>query len=155
MSLVCALMARLRIVFSTQPGHGHLNPLLPVARACQGAGHRILFATAPRFCETVEKLGFQCRSAGMDYLWSEGLASFPEIAQAPRGPEQIRWLTEQVAFPRLVRPMAGDLLGLFEDFEPDLVVVDWAEWGGRLAADVAGLPYASCSWGYEADMDFS
>ena len=155
MSLVCALMARLRIVFSTQPGHGHLNPLLPVARACQAAGHRILFATAPRFCETVEKLGFQCRSAGMDYLWSEGLASFPEIAQAPRGPEQIRWLTEQVAFPRLARPMAKDVIDILEDVEPDLVVVDWAEWAGRLAADVAGLPYASCSWGYEADMDFS
>jgi len=24
-------MARLRIVFSTHPAHGHLNPLLPVA----------------------------------------------------------------------------------------------------------------------------
>jgi UDP:flavonoid glycosyltransferase YjiC (YdhE family) len=148
-------MAALRIVFSTQPGHGHLNPLLPVARACQGAGHRMLFATAPRFCSTVQKLGFQCRAAGMDYLWSEGLASFPEIAQAPRGPEQIRWLTEQVGFPRLCRPMAEDLLGLFEEFQPDLVVVDWAEWGGRLAADIADIPYAACSWGYEADMDFS
>jgi UDP:flavonoid glycosyltransferase YjiC (YdhE family) len=60
----CGLMAGLRIVFSTQPGHGHLNPLLPVARACQVAGHTVLFATAPRFCPTVQGLGFQCRAAG-------------------------------------------------------------------------------------------
>jgi UDP:flavonoid glycosyltransferase YjiC (YdhE family) len=144
-----------RIVFSTQPGHGHLNPLLPVARACQDAGHTVLFATAPRFCPDVERLGFECRPAGMDYLWSEALASFPEIAQAPWGPEQGRWLAEQLVFPRLVRPVAEDLPSLFEDFQPDLVVVDAAEWGGRLAADVAGLPYVDCSWGIEADMDVS
>jgi UDP:flavonoid glycosyltransferase YjiC (YdhE family) len=148
-------MAGLRIVFSTQPGHGHLNPLLPVARACQDAGHTVLFATAPRFCPTVQRHGFECRAAGMDYLWSEALESFPEIAQAPWGPEQARWLTEQVAFPRLVRPMAKDLVSLLEEFQPDLMVVDYADWGARLAADVAGIPYAACSWGFEADMDFS
>ncbi len=148
-------MAGLRIVFSTQPGHGHLNPLLPVARACQVAGHTVLFATAPRFCPTVQGLGFQCRAAGMDYLWSEALESFPEIAQAPWGPEQARWLTEQVAFPRLYRTMAEDLLGLFQDFQPDLVVADFAEAGGHLAADVAGLPYVACSWGYETDADMA
>ncbi len=148
-------MARLRIVFSTQPGHGHLNPLLPVARACEEAGHTVLFATAPRFCETVQRHGFECRPAGVDYLWSQALESFPEIAQAPWGPEQIDWLAEHVVFPRLVRPMAEDLLGLFEDFHPDLVVVDSAEWGGRLAADAVGLPYVDCSWGYEADKDVS
>ncbi len=91
----------------------------------------------------------------MDYLWSEALESFPEIAQAPWGPEQIHWLAAHVVFPRLVRPMAQDLLGLFGDFQPDVVVVDSAEWGGRLAADVAGLPYVDCSWGYEADVDAS
>jgi UDP:flavonoid glycosyltransferase YjiC (YdhE family) len=144
-----------RILFSTQPGHGHLNPLLPVASACQDADHTVLFATAPRFCSTVEKHGFECRAAGMDYLWSEALASFPEIAQAPWGPEQGQWLTEQVAFPRLVRPMAKDLLPLFEELKPDLVVIDFADWGARLAADVAGIPYAVCSWGFEGDMDVS
>jgi hypothetical protein len=144
-----------RVIFSTYPAHGHLNPLLPVARACQDAGHTVQFATAASFCPTVQRLGFECRAAGMDHLWSDALASFPEIAQAPLGPEQSRWLAEHVFFPRLVRPMAKDLLGLFDDFQPDLVMIDLAEWGARLAADVAGVPYVSCSWGYEADMDGS
>jgi UDP:flavonoid glycosyltransferase YjiC (YdhE family) len=78
-----------------------------------------------------------------------------ESAQAPRGPEQIHWLTERLAFPRLTGPMAQDVLDIIEDIEPDLVVVDAADWGGRLAADVASLPYVTCTWGYEADMDFS
>ncbi len=145
----------LRVIFSSHPAHGHLNPLLPVAHACRDAGHRVLFATAPRFCETVRSHGFECRPAGLDYLWSEPLVSFPEIADAPRGPEQIRWLVEQIAFPCLHLPMAEDVLEISQDFKPDLVVVDFADWGGRLAADVLGIPSVSCSWGYEADMDFS
>ena len=120
-----------------------------------GRRPRVLFATAPRFCETVRSHGFQCRPAGLDYLWSEPLVSFPEIADAPRGPEQIRWLVERIGFPRLHLPMAEGVLEISQDFKPDLVVVDFADWGGRLAADVLGIPYVYCSWGYEADMDFS
>ena len=127
----------LRVMFSTQPAHGHLNPLLPVAHACRDAGHRVLFATAPRFCETVRSHGFQCRPAGLDYLWSEPLVSFPEIADAPRGPDQVRWLIERIGVPRLHLPMAEGVLEIAQDFKPDLVVVDFADWGGRLVADVA------------------
>lgn len=141
----------LRVIFSSHPAHGHLNPLLPVAHACREAGHEVLFATAPPFCATVRSHGFQCRPAGLDYLWSEPLVSFPEIAHAPRGPEQIRWLAEQIGFRRLHRPMAEGVLEIARDFQPDLVVVDFADWRGRLAADVLGIPYVYCSWGYEAD----
>lgn len=145
----------MRVIFSTHPAHGHLNPLLPVAHACADAGHEVIFATAPRFCETVRAHGFDCKPAGLDYLWSEPLVSFPEIADAPRGTEQIRWLIENIAVPRLHRPMAEGVLEISKDFKPDLVVVDFADWGGRLAADVLGIPHASCSWGYETDIDFS
>ena len=145
----------LRVIFSTHPAHGHLNPLLPVAHACRDAGHKVLFATAPRFCETVRSHGFECRPAGLDYLWSEPLVSFPEIADAPRGPDQVRWLIERIGVPRLHLPMAEGVLEISQDFKPDLIVVDFADWGGRLAADVLGIPYVYCSWGYEVDMDFS
>ncbi len=145
----------LRVIFSTHPAHGHLNPLLPVAHACRDAGHEVLFATAPRFCGTVRSHGFECRPAGLDYLWSEPLVSFPEIADAPRGPEQIRWLAERIGLSAPASPdgrrRARDRAG----FQANLVVVDFADWGGRLAADVLDIPYAYCSWGYEADMDFS
>jgi hypothetical protein len=87
----------LRIAFCTHPAHGHLNPLLPVAHACREAGHRVLFATAPRFCETVRSHGFECCPAGLDYLWSEPMASFPEIADAPRGPDQATATRHNVA----------------------------------------------------------
>ncbi len=115
----------------------------------------MLFATAPRFCETVRSHGFECRPAGLDYLWSEPLVSFPEIADAPHGPDQVRWLIERIGVPRLHRPMAEGVLEISQDFNPDLIVVDFADWGGRLAADVLGIPYVYCSWGYEVDMDFS
>lgn len=98
----------LRVIFSTHPAHGHLNPLLPVAHACRDAGHEVLFATAPRFCETVRSHGFDCRPAGHDYLWSEPLVSFPEIADAPRGPDQVRWLIERIGVPMVLTCLAAD-----------------------------------------------
>ncbi len=81
--------------------------------------------------------------------------SFPEIADAPRGPDQVRWLIERIGVPRLHLPMAEGVLEIAQDFKPDLVVVDFADWGGRLVADVLGISYVYCSWGYEVDMDFS
>ena len=51
--------------------------------------------------------------------------------------------------------MAEDVLEIYQDFKPDLIVVDLAHLGGRLATDVLGIPNVTCSWGYEADMDFS
>ena len=38
--------------------------------------------------------------------------------------------------------MAEGVLEIAQDFKPDLVVVDFADWAGRLAADVLDIPYA-------------
>jgi hypothetical protein len=34
----------MRVLFATQPGHGHLNPMVPYAAALRDAGHEVRFA---------------------------------------------------------------------------------------------------------------
>jgi len=42
----------MRVLFTTQPGHGHLNPMLPYASALCDAGHEVRFATTTSFGAT-------------------------------------------------------------------------------------------------------
>ncbi len=57
-----------RTLFTTQPGHGHLNQMLPYASVLRDAGHEVRLATAPSFCAAVRRPGFQALPAGHDFL---------------------------------------------------------------------------------------
>src|SRR5689334_16032849 len=48
----------MRILFTSTAGTGHLNPLLPVARAARAAGHDIKFALPATAVAHVNRLGF-------------------------------------------------------------------------------------------------
>ena len=83
----------MRTLFTTQPGHGHLNPMLPYALALRDAGHEVRFATAPSFCATVQRLGFPVSPAGHDFTWEHAVDFFPEMATAAAdGPLQVNEL---------------------------------------------------------------
>src|SRR4051794_36080350 len=45
----------MRIVFATTRGAGHLGPLIPIARACQRAGHDVLVAGHPDVAPHAER----------------------------------------------------------------------------------------------------
>ncbi len=49
----------MRVLFTTQPGEGHLNPLVPLARALLAAGHEVAVACAPSFGRLVEARGLR------------------------------------------------------------------------------------------------
>jgi len=48
----------MRVLFATQPGDGHLNPLVLVARALISAGHEVRFATSGPYVADVQRRGF-------------------------------------------------------------------------------------------------
>jgi len=120
---------RRRFLFSTLPFMGHLHGLLPLAKAVEDAGHEVLFATMADFCETIRVAGFECIAAGFpswdavrQELGTELSAGDVYIAMADR--------------------MADDLVRYFDEWLPDVVVRDPMEYGGCIAAEVAGIPHA-------------
>ena len=67
----------MRVLFTTQPGTGMFNPLIPVARALVGAGHDVAFACAACFRPDVEAAGFAAFPAGLDWRNDQMTRYFP------------------------------------------------------------------------------
>src|SRR5512135_3646691 len=56
----------MRVMFTFSGGQGHLDPLVPIARAARAAGHAVAFVGRPWMVPRVEVLGFACFPAGSD-----------------------------------------------------------------------------------------
>ena len=81
----------MRVLFTTQPGVGHLHPLLPVAAGLRGRGHDVLFAASASFAGEIGRAGFDAVAAGRSWLAVEMAKAFPEITSIPPGPERYAW----------------------------------------------------------------
>ena len=134
----------MRLLFTTQPGHGHFFPMLPLAHAARAAGHEVAFATSSRFCRHVRAAGFECLPAGADWLEAEIHETFPDVATtAAMGVrEETAWWLNNVWAGHLPAEMAQDVVSLARSWHPDVVVHEQWELGGALGAELSGLPYA-------------
>src|SRR4051812_26914941 len=52
-----ASIGRVRALFSTMGGHGHLYPVIPLLQALAGAGHQTAVAVPAHFAPTARKAG--------------------------------------------------------------------------------------------------
>ena len=127
------------MLFAYTGGRGHLEPLVPVARAAAAAGHTIAFAATPSMIATVNGIGFDAFPIG------------PRGSDKPRQRTPLREVDiereEREFRERFVRDgsrlRAPGVLALCKVWRPDLLVVDETDFGSMVAAEKAGLPYAS------------
>ena len=61
----------MKALFTVQPAIGHLHPLVPVARALEGAGHEVAFCSSAGFRREVEAFGFDFFGVGLDWVTSD------------------------------------------------------------------------------------
>jgi hypothetical protein len=52
---------RVRVLFTTTGHSGHLLPLVPLAHACEQAGHDVVVVTHSSRAEAVERVGLTAR----------------------------------------------------------------------------------------------
>src|SRR5688500_16252309 len=99
----------MRVLFTTQPGSGMFNPLVPFARALRQAGHDVAVACAASFRPVVEAAGFATIPAGIDWRADELRRFFPDAP--PPGPARIPWVYHlfRATTPRAMVP---DLLAI-------------------------------------------
>ena len=127
-----------RILFTFVGGNGHYQPLVPIARAAQDAGHLVAFTGAPAMVPTVEGAGF---------------TMFPTAGRASRARERTPLLEvsaeredrvlRDVFANRLARERSAGVLSLAQDWRPDLIVCDEIDFGGMVGAERLGLPHAT------------
>jgi UDP:flavonoid glycosyltransferase YjiC (YdhE family) len=138
----------MRALFTSTSGWGHIHPMLPLAHAFLARGDEVLWATGGEVCGRLEREGFETRVAGLD----DGIAMktfgerYPEAADVPP-PEKADYM-----FPRLfgvvrAETMLDDLVPVAQDFGPDVVVCDQAEFAGPIVAMLVGAPNITMSFG--------
>ncbi len=128
----------MRLIFAFSGGQGHLDPLVPLARAAAAAGHTVAFVGRPWMRPAVETLGFECFGAGTD----EGL----KPVTRPLVPVDMQREAHDLVFgfgERLARSRAPELLAVGRQWRPDVIVWDETDPAAAIVAEVLRIPHAT------------
>ena len=126
-----------RILFTFVGGHGHFEPLVPIARATQAAGHTVAFGCGPSMVSTVEA-DFAVFPIGMS------ASSTPKRTPLrPLDKEREEGDLRDRFARRAARYRVPRAIELCAEWQPNVLVCDETDFGVMLAAERLGLPYAS------------
>ncbi|HKP58353.1 MAG TPA: glycosyltransferase [Polyangiales bacterium] len=130
----------MRVLFSSTRGTGHINPLLPYAHALVADGHDVAIA-GPM------ELGDGLRAAGLQHVPFDhpGDETLAPIWARLRGVSQLE--ANMIAIREIfgganARAALPKLLATIEEFRPQLIVRESAEFGALVAAAVTSVPHA-------------
>ncbi|WP_018348477.1 glycosyltransferase [Longispora albida] len=130
----------MRILFTFIGGSGHFQPLVPVARAAQAAGHAVAVAGSGNLVPVIEAAGFTA------FATSEPRprpASEPPPALEPADPAgEDRQLREGFAGTG-ARRHARVLPDIIAAWQPDMLVRDEVDFGTAVVAELLGIPCAT------------
>lgn len=128
----------MRILFTFAGGSGHLEPLIPIARAAGAVGHTIAFAGRPWMVPQVEAFGFPAFATGSDV----GLTPRRLPLAAVDVQRDMRAVGDGFGR-RIARERAAAILALCIDWQPDLLVCEELDFGAMIIAERLALPYAT------------
>ena len=141
----------MRVLFTTLPGYGAFQPLIPLAQALIAAGHEVAFAASATFCRVVAAAGFRCFPVGFDFSFDDKDAVFAHIRSA-LGLQTASFSPVRDVFAGFLPPrIVPDLLAISRAWPFDVLVREPLEFGGCVAAEALGLPHATygplfCLW---------
>ncbi len=125
----------MRILVTTRPADGHFNPLVPLARAFESAGHEVLVATSADY-------GPRVRGAGLAHVPAGG--DLP-----PAGPEgrlgiglsfEERLVRSGELFAGLAIGALADVQQVIVKWRPDVILREIAELAGWALAEAHRIP---------------
>ncbi len=143
----------MRVLFSCRAGAGHVLPMLPLARGLAEAGHEVALASGRNARVHAERAGVPFFAAGPDQLLPhERERLFPGSLSLEPG--EIRPFFFGRVFTTYELPRrAEDLAEVVDQYKPDVLVHEVAEFAGPLVATSLRLPYATHAYGVVIDDD--
>jgi UDP:flavonoid glycosyltransferase YjiC (YdhE family) len=129
-----------RILFGSTGGAGHFHPLVPFIDSAVRRGDEVLVVVPPALAATVEARGHPYRISGDPP--AEELAAIWE--RVPRvSSEEAGVLVNREIFGRLgTAAMLPTIEAACDEWRPDLVLHEPAEYASAIAADRRGIPHA-------------
>jgi UDP:flavonoid glycosyltransferase YjiC (YdhE family) len=130
----------MRVLFASTRGAGHFYPLVPFIEAALRAGHEVLVAGPPPLAPTVERAGYP--------FWEGAEPPEEELgpvwARVPTvSPDEGNAIVIGEIFGGLnVRAMLPSLSAACEEWRPDVLVREQAEFASAIAAERHGVPHA-------------
>ena len=140
----------MRVLVTCVCAYGHLQPLLPLAKALADAGHEVAIASGPDMRPRAEAAGFTALQAGITPGTAFGRLAdlFPDRVYDRLKPAEILgWYLPHLFGEVLAPAMLGDLGPLVREWRPDVILHDSWEFVGPLAAANAGIPSISQTLG--------
>ena len=132
----------MRILFTFIGGLGHFDPLAPVARAAEAAGHEVAVAGSGVRVADVEAAGFRTFATSPVRTATEpaerDLTPLPPVDRRAAEIEFAENFADKGA-----RRHAAALQEHIRAWRPDVVVRDEADLGSAVAAEVLGVPTAT------------
>jgi UDP:flavonoid glycosyltransferase YjiC (YdhE family) len=127
-----------RALFAFAGGSGHLEPLVPIARAVRDAGHVVAFSGRPAVVGRVRELGFEMFLTG---------PPGPEAPSARTPLLDVDLAREEAILRdgfagRIARERAVGVLDVCSAWRPDVLVCGEIDFGAMVAAERAGLAIA-------------
>jgi UDP:flavonoid glycosyltransferase YjiC (YdhE family) len=121
----------MRFLFTTIPGSGHFNPMVPTALAFEARGHQVTFAASEAFTPIIEAAGFRNLPTGPS--WLENMAD----------PVMREILTKEFFIELTRMGMVEGVVRAAGVTHADAIVGGGAELGSRIAAALLDIPHIS------------
>jgi UDP:flavonoid glycosyltransferase YjiC (YdhE family) len=137
-----------RVLVTSVPGWGHVNPIVPLAEAFLDCGDEVIVATGRDACDGLEAAGLKVAPCGLTQ--KEGMAEFhrrfPEFAGlAPT--ERSEFMFPRLFGEAFAPPMLADLASIARNWAPAMIICDAAEFAGPVVAASLGVPNVTKSFG--------
>jgi hypothetical protein len=129
----------MRILITSNRGAGHIEPLVPFARALLDAGDDVLVAAPEGARDLVERAGLPYFSLAdpPDGERDAAMAGFARLTNDEQGVIMLRDVFAGI----YVRSSLPGVLRAVDRFRPDMILREPTEFAGMLAAERRGLPH--------------
>ncbi|HEX2052176.1 MAG TPA: glycosyltransferase [Actinomycetota bacterium] len=138
----------MKVLFASTAGAGHFGPLVPFVEGARRGGHDVLVAAPAAFGPFVERAGFPFWPCGdtPPEQWAAVMARLPSLSFEEANNvvigEVFAGMDARATLPRMQEAV--------EQWRPDLLVRESAEFGSGIAAEQAGVPQARVGIGLGA-----
>ena len=133
-----------RVLFVTEPGMGHVHPLLPVMQTLQTKGHAVALATSRLYQERIEREGLPFYPLGPHYSEERLEEFFPPIRYL-----RIHYLRVTYDFLRIFMASTPrripELQRITQQFQPTVVVAGPLTFAAQLFCEQQAIPWAVLS----------
>ena len=141
----------MRILFSAVPAHGHVLPMMPMARAAMSAGHEVSLLTHGAFRELVDPVPVLAVGPTFDELSAAFAARTPGPRAGLTTPKDVAEVFVSIRVTATFDPASRAAAA----FQPDLLIAEAADEVGPLAAAQLGVRWARHSLGTALPREFA